>query len=242
MLLLPVHDEIASNRRRAAALLAGVVAVVVLLGLLLGLLVGQPLALAVAAVIGVVLAAAAWRAGEDMVLRAIGAQSTGPTDQPRLHNLVEGLCAGAGLPKPRLLVVADDAPDALAVGRGPRHASVVCTSGLLSHLSRIELEGVLAHELSHIRADDVAVATLAAVVVAPVSPSLAARVSGADREAAADARAVSITRYPPGLLAALEKIDAAGGRANRSRLAGHLWIGGNVAAPRHARMHALQEL
>src|SRR5437763_1032746 len=77
------------------------------------------------------------------------------------------------------------------------------------------------------------VATLAVVLVAPLSPSLAARVSGRDREPVADAEAVSLTRYPPGLVAALEKVDEGrgGGAAPRPRVTAHLWIGQSTPAP-----------
>ena len=72
-------------------------------------------------------------------------------DEPRYHNLVEGLCVSAGLPKPELYVIDDDAPNSFATGRNPDHAAIVVTTGLLEKLSRMELEGVLAHELAHIR-------------------------------------------------------------------------------------------
>ena len=67
------------------------------------------------------------------------------------HNLVEGLCIASGLPKPRLYIIDDDAPNAFATGRNPKHAAIAVTTGLLEKMNRVELEGVLAHELSHIR-------------------------------------------------------------------------------------------
>ena len=87
----------------------------------------------------------------------------------RLHNLVEGLCIAGGLPKPRVYVVDDPAPNAFATGRNPKHAAIAVTTGLLEKMNRVELEGVLAHELSHIRNYDILVSTLAVTLVGAVA-------------------------------------------------------------------------
>ena len=84
---------------------------------------------------------------------------------PRYHNLVEGLCIASGLPKPRLYIVDDPAPNAFSTGRNPKHAAVAVTTGLLEKMNRVELEGVLAHELSHIRNYDILVMTLTVTMV-----------------------------------------------------------------------------
>jgi len=83
----------------------------------------------------------------------------------RYHNLVEGLCIASGLPKPRLFIVDDVAPNAFSTGRNPKHAAIAVTTGLLERMNRVELEGVLAHELSHIRNYDILVMTLAVTMV-----------------------------------------------------------------------------
>ncbi len=88
-----------------------------------------------------------------------------PAEYARFHNLVEGLCIASGLPKPRLYIVDDPAPNAFSTGRNPKHAAVAVTTGLLEKMNRVELEGVLAHELSHIRNYDVLVMTLAVTMV-----------------------------------------------------------------------------
>ena len=94
---------------------------------------------------------------------ALAASRAKPADGPeyqRYHNLVEGLCIAAGLPKPRLYVVDDPAPNAFATGRNPKHAALAVTTGLLEMMNRVELEGVIAHELCareelrHPRVDD----------------------------------------------------------------------------------------
>jgi heat shock protein HtpX len=153
-------------------------------------------------------------------------------DEPRYHNLVEGLCVSAGLPKPDLYVIDDDAPNSFATGRNPNHAAIAVTTGLLEKLSRLELEGVLAHELSHIRSHDILVTGLGTALVAlPLMPagSLSARLLGTlvgrGRERDADISGVRLTRYPPGLAAALEKLrrDQAAG-VSASRATAHLWI------------------
>jgi heat shock protein HtpX len=153
-------------------------------------------------------------------------------EHARLHNVVEGLCVAAGLRKPGVYVVDDDATNAFAVGRSPRHASVAVTTGLLERMSRIELEAILAHELSHVKSYDVLVSTLAVVfvglpllAVAPLAGRVLPLVVGRRREALADFSGVQLTRYPPGLVAALEKVseDPAVVRAG-SRATAHLWI------------------
>ena len=88
-----------------------------------------------------------------------------PEQAPVLHNVVEGLCIATGLPKPKVYIVDDPAPNAFAFGRSPRTPGVAVTSGLLNLMSRRELEGVLAHELSHVRNRDVQVTTLAVTTV-----------------------------------------------------------------------------
>ena len=93
------------------------------------------------------------------------AKPADPVEYARYHNLVEGLCIASGLPKPRLYIVEDDAPNAFSTGRNPKHAAVAVTTGLLEKMNRVELEGVLAHELSHIRNYDILVMTLAVTMV-----------------------------------------------------------------------------
>src|SRR4051794_38139217 len=93
------------------------------------------------------------------------ARPADPVEFARLHNIVEGLCIAAGLPKPRVYVVDDDAPNAFATGRDPKHAAIAATTGLLEKMNRVELEGVIAHELSHIKNYDILVSTIAVTLV-----------------------------------------------------------------------------
>ncbi len=213
----------------------------------------------------------AWWKSDAVALAMSHARLTTPETYPRLHNLIEGLCIAAGLPKPRVYVVEDPAPNAFATGRNPRHAAVAVTTGLLDKLNRIELEGVLAHELSHIKNYDVLVSTLAVTLVGVVAlmadfslrflwwggprhrddtsaggPGVAAVLAvfgfvllllaplaaramqfavSRRREALADFSGVALTRYPPGLIAALEKLQNDTTVVHSSsRATAHLWI------------------
>ena len=191
-----------------------------------------PVVLVVAAVVALVLAVVAYLYADRVVLGLSRARAVSADEEPRYHNLVEGLCVSAGLPKPDLYVIDDDAPNSFATGRNPGHASVVVTTGLLRNLSRMELEGVVAHELTHIRRNDILVTSLGAALVGlPLLPAgaLAGRILaalvGRGRERDADIGGVRLTRYPPGLAAALEKVRAAGpGALAASGATAHLWI------------------
>src|SRR5205807_7341571 len=98
---------------------------------------------------------------DKLALAAAGAKIVSPEDAPDLHAMVERLCAMADLPKPRVAVVDTDVPNAFATGRNPKHAVVAVTNGLWRRLDPKEIEGVLAHELSHIANRDVLIMTVA---------------------------------------------------------------------------------
>ena len=218
-------DRVSENTRRTALLLGALaVAVVVPVWLVLAV-VGLPLVgLLIAIALGAAAAGWTYQAGEGMAIARTAAQPADEATFARFHNVVEGLAVAAGVPKPRLYVIDDDAPNAFAAGRSAREASLAVTTGLLDKLSRIELEGVIAHELAHIRHLDILPATVA-VPLATIAPGLAVRAVGTDREATADMAGVSLTRYPPGLISALEKLrdDGATVRSS-SRATDHLWI------------------
>jgi heat shock protein HtpX len=204
---------------------------------------------------------------------ALAASRARPADGPeyrRYHNLVEGLCIAAGLPKPRLYVVDDPAPNAFATGRNPKHAALAVTTGLLQMMNRVELEGVIAHELSHVKNYDILVSTvavtavgaialmadlglrflwfggrrdrrdsasggnagvilavlaLALLVLAPFVAQLMQFAMSRGRELLADASGVHLTRYPPGLISALEKLKTDQAVVHHAtRATAQLWI------------------
>jgi heat shock protein HtpX len=197
----------------------------VAVGWVVGTVFGFAGAMATAAVVGVLLAAAAYFASDRVTLALTEARPASAEEHPRYHNLVEGLCIAAGLPKPGLYLVDDPAPNAFAAGRNPSHAAVAVTTGLLEKMDRIELEGVLAHELSHIRHNDVLLSTIAVTLVGMIVPPLVKAAVGEERESLADAGGVRLTRYPPGLISALEKMQQEGTALRRSsRATAHLWI------------------
>jgi Peptidase family M48 len=187
-------------------------------------------ATAIAAAVGVVFALAIWLGiwfgSKGFILSRLGGGSASEGDLPRAANLVDGLCATMGLPLPELVLLDDPFRGALALGRSDLTATLVLTTGLLRALDPVELEGVLAHELSHIKSGDIAAATIAAAVVLPVAPILSSspeivrRLVGPGRELAADERASAVTRYPPGLRDGLVKMAAGPPPVAPSALAG----------------------
>jgi heat shock protein HtpX len=198
------------NRRRGLAIaslpgvVVGVIVAVVLLALV-DLVVG----LVAGVVLGVAVAVGTWWAATPVLLRALRAEPADEDDYARVFNQVEGLCATMGLALPTICVVEDDVLEALVLGRRRRAAVLVVTSGLADSLDPVQLEGVLAHELVHVKCADIVPATMAAAVALPVVtvlPGMANLVhglSGRGREFRTDQLAVSVTRYPPGLRQAL---------------------------------------
>lgn len=245
---------------RAHFLLVGLVSVIaVIIGVVL-VVVGVPWWLSLIIVVGLAAAAASAvvRAAPSLVLGHLRAV---PLDDRREHerlvHLVEGLCLATGVRVPDLAVVDDDAPNGMVVGRSSDDATVVVTRGLVERLGRTELEGVIAHLLSRLRSPRLGDETLAALVIgralAPV-PVVQRRalawVVDEHPSVRADRDAVAMTRYPPGLAAALVTIDAAGGSLRfGGRATRHLWLDDPVRSaddavdiPLVERIDVLQEL
>jgi heat shock protein HtpX len=215
------------------------------------LLRGGPIGIIVAFVFAVAMSFGSYFYSDKVALAASHARPADGPEFQRYHNLVEGLCISAGLPKPRLFVVDDSSPNAFATGRNPEHAALAVTTGLLQMMNRVELEGVVAHELSHVKNYDILVSTiavtavgvvallsdlglrmmwwgggrdnddnnggagailavlaLALLVLAPFVAQLMQFAVSRNREYLADASGVQLTRYPPGLCSALEKLQA----------------------------------
>jgi len=141
-----------------------------LLGLLtvLILAVGQALGgrggLVIAFVFAMLMNVGSYWFSDKIVLSMYGAQELAPGDAPALHTMVEELARNAGIPKPRVMIVPQEAPNAFATGRNPEHGVVAVTEGILRVLSPEELRGVLAHEIGHIRNRDILVQSIAAVL------------------------------------------------------------------------------
>jgi len=165
-----MYEHIERNARVTWLLLAFFVLLILALGYAIGEVsdVGYA-ALPVAAVVAAVSATSSYLYGDRVVLAVSGAREVSHDEQPFLHNTVEGLAIAAGIPKPRVYLIADSAPNAFATGRNPQHASVAVTTGLLEKLDRLELEGVLAHEMAHIQHMDIRLSTLVVVLVGMVA-------------------------------------------------------------------------
>jgi heat shock protein HtpX len=148
------------NYFRTALLLAALTGFFLVVGYLLGGHSGLLIALVVA--LGMNLFAY-WNS-DSMVLRMANAQEVGPNEAPELYGIVQQLAQRAGLPMPRVYIIDEDQPNAFATGRNPEHAAVAVNTGLLNHLSREEVTGVLAHELGHVKNRDTLTMTVAATL------------------------------------------------------------------------------
>ena len=169
------------NRRRAYVLLASLFVLLSTVSLTIGWYLGATSISLVTfvAVFSTIATWVSWWKSDAIVLRVTRARIVDADEAPQLHNLVEELCIASGLPKPRIAIVEDAAPNAFATGRDPEHAVVAFTSGLLERMDRDELQGVAAHELAHIANRDTLVMTIAATtagIIALVS-DLALRLS-----------------------------------------------------------------
>jgi heat shock protein HtpX len=219
-------------RQRVMMMLVALVAVPTLLLGVIGVVVGVVwLGLVIGFVLG---AATVWwvhHGGERRVLRLVGAHEADDERYRRYHNVVDGLCVSAGVPKPALWVIDDPAANAIALGPIPTDASLVVTTGLLDQLPRIELEGVIAALLGQIRSGDTrlnGVVASVATLVAPLgglSDSVTGRFVERERITRTDVTACRITRYPPGMIAALQRLaDHDTEPAVRPRAVAHCWL------------------
>lgn len=244
-----IYDQIKSNKRKTFLLFFLFFALIMIIGTVFDYVFGLGyLGIFFAFVITIVWSLISFYSGDKIVLKISRAREANKKEHAHYVNTVEGLAIAAGIPKPKAYVINDPAINAFATGRDPEHASVAVTTGALKKLNRQELEGVIAHELSHIKNYDIRTMLLAAVMVgviallsnimirsmfrgrrsrnneggslqlillavgillAILSPLIANLIKMAisrKREFLADASAALLTRYPPGLAGALDKI------------------------------------
>ena len=164
------RERIAVNRRSSLLLIAAFLAFVAVFGYVIGYAwIGDPVGalfgLGLAFVVGTISGVATYYGGARMVLAASRAKEITHDDAPVLFNVVEEMTIAAGLPMPKVYIIDDTAPNAFATGRDPEHASVAVTSGLLEKLNRDELQGVIAHEMSHVGNFDIRYAMLVGILV-----------------------------------------------------------------------------
>jgi heat shock protein HtpX len=271
-----VHEQIAANKRKTVLLFVVAIVFTGLVGFAIGFLFfnGGTAGVVIAVALAVILSFSSYFEGDRLVLASTRAREVSAEEEPRLHNVVEGLAIAAGIPKPRVYVVPEQAPNAFATGRNPEHSSVAVTQGLLDIMNRVELEGVIGHEMSHVLDRDILIGTVVATVVgaavlmseffmrswfwsggrmggrreggggdagivalvlfavgivlliiAPIAGQLIKLSVSRNREYLADAQGVLLTRYPPGLIAALEKIrDAPHAMRAANNATAHLWL------------------
>ncbi len=136
--------------------------------LVVGYLLGGRSGLLIALVFALGMNFFAYWNSDKMVLRMANAREVGPQEAPELYGIVQELAGRAGLPMPRVYVIDEDQPNAFATGRDPEHAAVAVNTGLLSHLSREEIMGVLSHELGHVRNRDTLTMTIAATLAGAI--------------------------------------------------------------------------
>lgn len=165
-----MYEQITRNKWRSFFLILFFLCLIFALSWAFGELTGWgPQGLVIAGVIAGAMTFGSYYASDKIVLAISRARPVQKADYPYLYNVVEGLAIAAGLPKPRCYVIDDAAPNAFASGRNPENSVIVVTTGLLQKLNRLELEGVIAHEMSHIKNYDVLVQTLAVVMVGVVA-------------------------------------------------------------------------
>ena len=210
---------------------------------------GDPSFIIFAGIFSVVYSLISYYSSASIALSMARAQEIEKSDNPMLWNIVENLCIASGLPMPKLYITPEMQINAFATGRNKEHAAVAVTQGALQRLNKTELEGVLAHELSHVGNRDILVSTVAAIlagiislvadiflrslffggmgrrgnnnseggqlffilaivlsILAPIGTVLIQLAISRRREALADASGVLLTRYPEGLISALQKI------------------------------------
>lgn len=161
-----MYEQIAANKRKTVFLFAGAVLFAAVIGLVIGYAFeAGPAGMVVALAFALVLSLVSYFSGDRLVLASARARQVSAEEAPRLHNLVDGLAIAAGMPKPRIYVIPEQAPNAFATGRDPEHAAIGVTEGLLETMNRVELEGVIAHEMAHIQDRDILVGTVVATVI-----------------------------------------------------------------------------
>jgi heat shock protein HtpX len=168
------YQQQAANRRNSILLALIVVLILAALGFVIGYAIGGELVTALvvmagAIVLAVLLAAGSYFGGDSLVLGVSGARQVTEEQAPQLVNIVKEMSLAAGVPVPKVYIIDDTAPNAFATGRDPTHASMAVTTGLLQKLDREELQGVIGHELSHVRNYDIRFALLVGVMVGSIA-------------------------------------------------------------------------
>jgi heat shock protein HtpX len=174
MMKTTFYEQQATNRRESVVLVIGVLLLLGALGFAIGY--GTSGAVATGLVVtggalglGTALSLGSYFGGDQLVLATSGAKEVSQESAPQLMNVVQEMAIASNVPMPKVYIIDDTAPNAFATGRDPKHASVAITTGLLQKLDREELQGVLGHELSHVRNFDIRFSLLVAVLVGSIA-------------------------------------------------------------------------
>lgn len=162
-------DEIQRNKRDSYLLVLTVFLILIGIGYIVSAIYQNAAYIIVFSMIAIIQILVSWYYSDKIVLSISGAREADPREYPYLHNVVEGLAIAAGIPKPKVYVIDDPAANAFATGRDPEHSAVVVTTGLLKIMDREELEGVIGHEIGHIKNQDIKFMTLVAVLIGVVN-------------------------------------------------------------------------
>ena len=263
-----LYTNKAANIRKTWLLFTVFLMVVIGIGWVFAQIYGNSSILVFAVVFSIGMSITSYWYSDKIVLQMANAQPVTRENARELYNVVENLAITAGIPTPKIYIIRTEAPNAFATGRDPQHAVVAVTTGLLDRLDRTELEGVIAHELSHIGNRDMLVSTVAVVLVgflslvsnffmqsfwwgggrrgndrdngmdgvlmllgivfailAPIAGTLMQLAISRKRELLADSSGALLTRYPEGLISALEKISAdPTPMPGANNTTAHLWI------------------
>ena len=166
----PIYSQIAGNRRRTFLLIAFFIVLIVAIGWAIGAYIQNPsYAITLAFVFALFSTGVSYYGGDKVALWTSGARAVSREEALPLHRIIENLAITAGIPKPSVYLIPDAAINAFATGRDPKHSSIAVTSGALQKLEDEELEGVLAHELSHVKNYDIRVMTLVVLLVGTIA-------------------------------------------------------------------------
>lgn len=164
-----MYNQITANKRKSFLLIAIFVGIIIALGWLFDQYTGSYNGVMVAIAISFLMSLFSYYSGDKMALWTAGAKPIKKEDHPYVWRLIENLCITAGLSLPKVYLISDPAPNAFATGRDPQHASLALTTGIIERLENEELEGVIAHELSHIKNYDIRLMMIVIVLVGTIA-------------------------------------------------------------------------
>ena len=163
-----LYQDSDSNKRKTWLLMSGFFVLVMLVGFAISRYFDNPIFLVIAVLFSSISSFVSYFWSDKIVLGMSHAKLVDHDNGREIYHLVENLCITAGLPLPKIYIIEDSAPNAFATGRDPKHAVIALTTGILAKLDKAELEGVIAHELSHIGNRDILISTVATVLVGTV--------------------------------------------------------------------------